>query len=197
MEKVAIWGDVATWVTGIATIALFVIGFLQIRNERNSRIKRELEVANQTKRSQAEKIAAWVTLEVAGEDGRPYQWVEIINESNQPIYQVIVALAAVGQMGQTHAVDNDVSRVGLVPPGKAFTVLSVLYHGMGRRPGAEIGFHDAAGNKWIRKANGELCEIDISTVEYYEVDLPTDWPGYYRELPDVDDHSYYKFAHLE
>jgi hypothetical protein len=28
------WGDRATWVTGIATIALFIIGFLQIRNER-------------------------------------------------------------------------------------------------------------------------------------------------------------------
>jgi len=35
------WGDVATWVTGFATLLLFIVALFQIRVERMARIKRE------------------------------------------------------------------------------------------------------------------------------------------------------------
>ncbi len=178
------WGDVATWVSGIMSIALFILAFLQIHNDRQDRIKRE-------KRSQADLISGWITDEIPGKDGRPYQWIEINNGSTQPIYQAIVGIAAISQSGLVTTVDKDVSLVGMIPPGRVFTVLSVGYHGMGRRPGVEIGFHDSSGNKWIRRADGELREIGVDTVEYYEINLPTGWQGYYTELPDPDDDSYY------
>jgi hypothetical protein len=74
------WGDVATWVTGIATILLFVIGFMQIQTERKARIRREKELENQGRREQAELISAWIASEDYG-----HQWVAILNQSMQPI----------------------------------------------------------------------------------------------------------------
>jgi hypothetical protein len=93
-----IWGDVATWVTGIATIALFIIGFLQIRNERLSRIKREAEIEVRNRRNQAEQISSWIVKE-----DQHGSWIAILNQSPQPIYQVIVNVVVVGQLVVSHA----------------------------------------------------------------------------------------------
>jgi hypothetical protein len=96
METWQIWGDVATWVTGIATILLFVIGFLQIRNERRSRIKSEKKQEDRQKRSQAELVSCWRVKE-----NREGSWLAVLNHSHQPIYQVIVSVARLGQLGDS------------------------------------------------------------------------------------------------
>jgi hypothetical protein len=57
---------------------------------------------------------------------------------------------------------------------------------MFRRPGIEIAFKDTSGRNWVRKANGELSEIEKSTVEYYKVGLPTSWSGLAADMPPTE-----------
>lgn len=83
METVAIWGDIATWVTSIATIALFIIGFIQIRNERQARIKREKEEVAIKKRDQAEHISSWIVRQTHDEQGS-WMWVAVLNHLLSP-----------------------------------------------------------------------------------------------------------------
>ncbi|HUK99575.1 MAG TPA: hypothetical protein VLX29_01830, partial [Nitrospirota bacterium] len=61
------WGDVATWVgsvstcgAGVITLGLLMIGFIQIRNEREARKKREAELEIRKERDQAEHISCWM-----------------------------------------------------------------------------------------------------------------------------------------
>ncbi len=180
------WGDMATWVTGGATILLFIVGFWQIRNERISRTKREKETENQKKRSQAELISSWIVAETADKEG-PSQWIAIQNQSSQPIYQVIVSVVAVPESGKgTYRggpIQEDQVHIAIAPPGKGYTTIHSQYGGMFRRPGVEIAFQDAAGNSWVRKAMGELLEIEMSTVGYYNIDLPAGWTGLLPVLP--------------
>ncbi len=66
MECSINWGDIATWFTGIITLGLFIIGFLQIRNERIARMKSEKELELRSVRSQAEKISTWIARDHQG-----------------------------------------------------------------------------------------------------------------------------------
>jgi hypothetical protein len=177
------WGDVATWVTGIATIALFVIAFIQIRTERQARIKRERDSESKAQREQAELISSWIVLET------DVVWVAILNQSPQPVYQMIVSIFAIGQSGDHLRGEIPAGQVcvGVVPPGQGYVGLLAPYQGMFRRPGVEIAFRDKAGMNWIRKPWGELAEIGMDTLEYYQVDLPARWEGLCSELPEGKD----------
>jgi len=178
------WGDVATWVTGFATLLLFIVALFQIRVERMARIKRERESETRARRDQAEHISCWVVTETTG-DAISLVWVAVLNQSTQPVYQMIVSIYGVGQTG--HYVQGDApaskTTVGVAPPGKGYVGIPAGYAGMFRRPGVEIGFQDGAGNNWVRKPWGELLEIGISTMEYFHIDLPANWKGLYEELP--------------
>ena len=180
MENGSVWGDVATWVTGIATIALFIIGFLQIRNERMLRMKSEKELEFRNRREQAERISSWIIRESQAGS----LLIAILNQSPQPVYQVIVTVVVLGQEGEPrgHAPAGQVC-IAVAPPGQGYIMVEADYHGMHRRPGVEIAFRDAAGRNWVRKADGELLEIEKSTVEYYEITLPTGWRELAADLP--------------
>lgn len=184
MGLAAILGDVATWVTGIATLILIYIGFLQIKNERESRIKNDLQINLQKRREQAEKVACWIIGETDDDHGH-WIWVAILNQSTQPIYQAIANLTIIRHTGEV--VGNDTlgnACIGLVPPGKGFIAISALYAGHFRRAESELAFRDSAGVNWVRKANGELWEIGEDTVFYYNIDLPAGWQGLMTEPPD-------------
>lgn len=188
METGVNWGDIATWVTGIATIALFIIGFIQIRNERISRIKAEKKIETRDKRDQAERISSWFVKATHDNHG-DWQWIAILNQSAQPIYNVIVSIVPLSQKGdklaspKPHRVCIDV-----VPPGQGYTSVDAIQFGHPghSRAGVEIAFKDRSGSNWIRKATGELSEIDKSAMEYYNIDLPTSWVGLDTELPPDD-----------
>ena len=185
METALIWGDIATWVTGIATIALFIIGFLQIRNERMSRIKGEKELETRNRRDQAEYISCWLVKETFDNDNA-WQWIAIMNQSTQPVYNVVVNAIPLAQSGEKLlGVKSHQVCVNIVPPGQGYTSvdsISLGHPGHGRI-GAEIAFQDRSGNNWIRKANGELLEIKQSPMAYFDIDLPTSWISLAAELP--------------
>jgi hypothetical protein len=183
MQNGLIWGDIATWVTGIATIALFIIGFLQIRNERKMRIKSEKELEFHNKRKQAEHISSWVIRE----SPLGSLLLAILNQSLQPVYQVIVTIMALGQEGEPKGY-NLAGQVciAVAPPGLGYIIVEADYHGMFRRPGVEIAFRDTAGRNWVRKANGGILEIEKSTLEYYGISLPANWRELTNDLPQAE-----------
>ncbi len=81
-------GDVATWVTGIATILLFaatlglvLVGFKQIEIEREARAKREAADLEMHMRAQAELISAWFEGETVDRASGFWQWIAVANES--------------------------------------------------------------------------------------------------------------------
>jgi hypothetical protein len=186
-----ILGDIATWVTGIATIALFVIGFIQIRNERISRVKIEIEKEILKGRAQAELISCWYAKEFQDET-----WIAVLNNSPQPIYQVIVSRVQINQVGDSFGeyTDGGVLGVSLAPPGMqkqieiappgiGYISLRQFIAGMHHRTGFEISFSDSAGRNWVRKPNGELIQITESPISYYKIQFPIGWYNLQTNLP--------------
>jgi hypothetical protein len=181
----ALWGDVATWVTGITTIALFVIGFWQIRIERVARLKAEDERLSAIGRYQAERVAAWIAGEGFDDRGQVL-CVAISNQSLQPIYHVVVLGIVLFNDGTPLAdpsPDNQ-ARIAVVPPGEGFTAIQLNYAGMHRRAGVEIAFQDAANRYWLRRTNGELIELPASPVVHYDIPQPAGWDMLQDECPE-------------
>jgi hypothetical protein len=180
METWQIWGDVATWVTGVATIALFIIGFLQIRNERKERLHREKDQEVRQRRSQAELVSCWRVKE-----NREGSWLGVLNNSPQPIYQVIVSVVRLGQLGDSmgeYAEDGQMC-ISIAPPGIGYILVNPWGFGMAVRFGVEISFKDAAGRNWLIKPDGELSQIEESPLGYYKIGLPTYWRDLQTILP--------------
>lgn len=182
METWQIWGDVATWVTGIATIALFIIGFLQIRNERISRIKIEKDLENRQIRAQAELVSSWKVKET-----RNWTWIAVLNHSPQPIYKVIVSLVRLDSIDG----NNDEwaflhqTYIAIAPVGLGYIRVPVSSEWMHLRLGVEIAFRDASGRNWIRWPHGELSQIAKSAVDHYSFpsSSPPDWIDLETSLP--------------
>jgi len=172
MKPEFIWGDVATWVTGIATVALFIVGFIQIQNERLSRIKSQ-------NRAQAELISCW-----KAKENLDLQFIAVQNNSPQPVYQLVVSKVRIGQTGDSLDVYHTHWRVciAIAPPGLGYIDLPPDSQGLHHRFGIEIAFIDSAGRNWVRKADGKLLQIK-SLIKYYEINLPIGWKNLYQDLP--------------
>jgi hypothetical protein len=177
-------GDVATWVTGVATIALFIVAFYQIKNERIARQKAEIERLTNAIRDQAEHLAAWIVEDKY--DPFPGLWIAIRNQSLQPVYHLIVQGIVLGDSGNLQFDPGLESRalVAVVPPGDGFISIHLDYAGMYRRPGIEFAFQDALGRNWLRKSNGELTEINVSPAEYYNIPRPSGWGSLVAKIPE-------------
>lgn len=182
-----VWGDVATWVTGITSIALFIVAFWQIRIERKARKHAQDERLLDERRYQAERIAGWIAGESHDEHGTVL-WIAIRNQSLQPIYHLVIHGLVLSNTG-TPIIDprsDHQTRIAVVPPGFGYASLRLDYAGMFKRPGIEIAFQDVANRYWLRKTNGVLEELETSPVEYYKIDLPTGWDILVDEIPFMD-----------
>jgi hypothetical protein len=179
MKCILNWGDVATWVTGIATIALFVVGFIQISTERKSRMKSE-------SRAQAELVSCWIVKE-----DQDLTWIVVQNYSSQPIYEVVVSRVRVGQLGDSleEYIGGGQRYIPIAPPGTGYVWVHQFTIGMMHHTGFEIAFRDTVGRNWVRKPNGELSQIKESPVAYYKISLPLGWTELLTSLPS--DNSLY------
>ena len=189
------WGDLATWVTGFITLGLLIVALIQIRNEREARNKREKELEIRKEREQAEHISCWMVRHgqyyVRQDDRRvEIEWVAVLNQSTQPVYQVIINIVRISHDDRGQLQEGTESRVrscvSVVPPGLGYIELPSPSYGMSHRFGVEIGFKDSAGRSWVRKADGDLLEIEKPPVEYYNVILPTGWQIPQTEIPPDD-----------
>ena len=183
METGIKWGDVATWVTGIATLLLFAGAYWQIHIERQARIEREKERDLRRIRSQAEHLSTWIAKEIQASS---QIWIAISNQSTGPVYEVIVSVVMIQGSGPHKGSDTsstEQSCLSVAPPGLSYTSIISHYHGMSRHPGIEIAFKDGAGKSWLRTAHGDLAEIDKPPVEYYELSRPLSWRFPDTEMP--------------
>lgn len=184
METGIKWGDVATWVAGVGTIATFIVALLQIKTERDARIKREKETHVRKMRDQAEHVSSWILKE---SPDHSKVWIAVSNQSTRPVYQVIVSLVMIQGSGPRDGKDTPSTEqvhLSVAPPGVIYVSIPANYHGMNRHPGIEIAFKDALGKCWVRKGSGDLVEIEKTPVEYYAIDLPTSWQFGEVELPN-------------
>jgi hypothetical protein len=159
-------GDLATWVSGIGIVATFIIGFIQISNER--RIRKEKE-----RKEQAERISAFIVKETTAK-----ATIALLNLSSEPIYEVIVSISAF--QGPSGSPADSSSRqytsfLSVVPPGKSFTYVDGGYKELAFHPAIEIAFKDVKGKNWVRTGRGALKEINKPPIEHYKLHRPLNW----------------------
>lgn len=159
-------GDIATWVSGLGIVGTFIVGFVQINNERKYRKLKE-------KRAQAEHISAFIHKETPGKTT-----VSLLNLSSEPVYEAIVSIAVFDTSSATRptkAARQYTSYLSVIPPGKSFTHVDGSYHELSFHPAIEIAFKDVKGTSWIRTGRGVLKEISKSPVSYYKLHHPLHW----------------------
>lgn len=159
-------GDIATWVSGIGIVSTFIIGFIQINNER--RIRKEKE-----RKEQAEHMSAFIFKETHDKTT-----VALLNLSSEPVYEAIVSISAFhGAIisPTSHVARQYTSYLSVIPPGKSFTIVDGDYHKLSFHPAIEIAFKDVKGRCWIRSGRGVLKEIDKSPFDFYKLHGPLNW----------------------
>lgn len=169
-----------------AFIGFFTLGTLIAALRQSSQNKRNRE--DDIKRYQPSRISAWY------EGGRNrtdqpkdnrfvWQLVVLRNESESPVYDVIVTCVGISGAGPSFkGEDNrpafpDRVCVGTLPPGAWYTWLPTEGHGMGVRMAPETAFTDANGTSWVRRGNGSLEEIPMEPTSFYRLPLPLTWYG--------------------
>src|SRR3954466_8721439 len=90
----------------IGTIGAFVVGFVLLRREQNREAARDED----TRRSQAVKVSAWVEAQRTAQGGREVLFF-VHNASDMPIYEV--------SLPTPDENDGEAEFIGLVPRGQA------------------------------------------------------------------------------
>lgn len=83
-------------------------------------------------------------------------------------------MALMGQNPSIRALEHGAAFTGL-GPGEWRIGVESGWALMAARPGAEVGFTDAAGRSWIRRANGELERIRTNAIDHYRIPRPVDF----------------------
>jgi hypothetical protein len=156
------WGDVATWVGGIATaIALFLTYLLLRLTRREQRANRaDLDLA------QARLVSAWCdSVQPATGAERDLIIVTLQNSSHEPIYAARLAVGPEWSTEQTECAEPDLDVKDVVPPRQdsrheVRLRLSRAPDGNYEpSPPVEILFRDASRRFWHRDRFGRLTQI--------------------------------------
>ncbi len=175
------FGNVPSWISGIGTTLALSLALYQIATDRVKRTREE-------RRLQATFVSGWPEREKATSDG--YMTLAVLlNNSEEPVYEVVVSLVLVQGAGPKEGEDLNSSHhrpaLSILPPGKWIIEIRNQGFDMHKRPGIEIAFTDRAGYHWIRRANGRIQEIAKNAINYYELDRPQNLfvPAPYRSEP--------------
>jgi hypothetical protein len=199
-------GDIPTWVAAIGTVGALVAALWQISNERKRRIIQDAEDRAERHQSQAQLVATWIgeieqaTGSVEYDDGRTA--IELLNGSAEPIYSLVVGLVYIQgsapksleawfklkkQSEPDHQVSPPVMILSILPPGRWRVWFPASSWGiLSGRIGGEVAFTDRAGAHWIRRAKGNLEELQIPPFEYFETHGMYG-PPYDYKIPDPAD----------
>jgi hypothetical protein len=104
----------------------------------------------------------------------------IRNASDSLIYDLIAEVVSVqGSFRRTAVGDSEETnlslgaRVGTVPPGETRTRISTGgAAGMHKRFAVEFAFVDAAGRRWLRRADGSLDQVEKHPIDLYRLSRP-------------------------
>lgn len=178
-------GIVGTWLGSIGTTGAMFAALWQLRRERQIRKAEESLRAKEqkrrdeaAKREQANKINSWI-------DPENESKALIVNDSNQPIYWVVIHLVisvgggphtseAVSAMSEDCCPNANRYLRWMVPPGTYLMRLEHTWGGMMRKPGVEISFTDACGEHWVRRKDGTVEPLPHRPFEYFKVENPWD-----------------------
>lgn len=146
------YGDFATWVGSVGTIAAFAVAFVQIHRERSFRKRRELTEWMLAKREHADRVTAWTSA----------QTVSIANHSHHLIHDVELILDD-GQTlsfehlepGTTHLPLESTDALPTTatpeaPDAGAPATTNAAPHPA--RPVSMLHFTDPRGDRWLRAA---------------------------------------------
>ena len=197
------FGDVPTWVAAIGTVGTLVAALSQISNERKRRLSADEQLRIAKHLEQARLVAAYMGEqekpegeEASLDKGRTA--VYLTNNSPEPVYSVVVGIVFLRGAGPKtleelldlikpeYGGKGPVTTVSIVPTG----LYRVWIRGTGwaellaaapgmlriRRVGVDVAFTDRAGAHWIRRATGQLQELDEPPMQYFAL-LPAtrDW----------------------
>lgn len=120
---------------------------------------------------QAKKISCWIESDnFLRED--PETRIAILNDSNLPIYDVIVSIDDV-LSSQISTGDERCSYCSIIPSGCYLVSTHPIDPYMNHIFNASITFRDSQGRSWVRNAKGELSEIRKKTIfSLREITLP-------------------------
>ncbi len=178
-------GDLPTWVASVGTVGAVWVALFQIRTERRRRHEREEQDRVERHRAQARLVSAVMGPEerVPDDDVGGRTGVDLINASAEPVYSLVVGIVFVqgagpgsieGMLGLRK--DEDwpprpvpVTTASILPGGTyrvwiGGTGWSRILSG---RSGAEVAFTDRAGSHWVRRAMGQLEELDQEPFAYF------------------------------
>lgn len=167
------------WLILFAAVAAAFVGWQQIADERNARKAGEQRLLQEARRSQAERISAWIN-----RDNEFSMDAILANRSDQPVYQVVLWRVALYGAGARSGRELDESSgeyrtFATLPPGRHTTFFGPGFHGGGLRPGVEIAFRDQAGITWVRSADGLLHKSSLSPIDLYGLAESQAW-----DIPD-------------
>lgn len=181
------WGDVATWVQAVGTVAAFWIAFWQIRTERRARQAGEHVQRERDHRSQAERVSAWYGGQElppdADYDSQDTTVISVLNRSDEPVYEAVITMVyiqgAAPHTGEawSEIAPQDAPREvwAVLPPGERRVTMPGGWGILTGRVGAEIAFTDRAGASWVRRATGALEELPTDAIDHYAISRPLDY----------------------
>lgn len=178
-------------VIGLATVITLVSALLSLRLSKTQHREDKERYREGERRSQAERIAAWI------EDGRikaipnPCQNAVcrdtlILNDSCLPIYDVVITVvgrygAGPKPRGEDNSGDYEYRMLFLnVPNGLWGQKVPTGGEGMHTKVAVEIAFSDARGNHWVRRGNGALEELPCNPLKHYGIPMPCKWTSLIR-----------------
>lgn len=168
------WGDVPTWVTAFGTVGAVVVALYLAGRDSRQR-------ARERRRHQADNITGWLEFQ-SHPDQPPTLSLTILNGSSQLAYRVIASLVPVRGTAPpdwrnkgNHEPKDFREFVGELRPGT--TTRAIEYPGGGSfiRWAVELTFRDAAGQVWLRSADGRLNQIKDEPAAYYGLHEPLPW----------------------
>jgi hypothetical protein len=154
------WGDVATWVGGIATAIALFLTYALLRVTRREQRALQLE----KRQAQARQVSAWTSQIRETSDRSAYSvTVTLKNSGTEPVYGLRIAVGS-GWTGKPITYD-ELDLFYIVPPVSQLEKEKVLQ--LDPAPNGrvesnlpvEMLFSDAAGRYWHRDREGGLTEI--------------------------------------
>lgn len=169
-----------------STVGALFAALWQIRTERNIRLAREDQERQERHREQARLVSAVIGPEQPDFDdpwsGKGRSAIDLINGSAEPVYRLVATIVAV-QGTVPHTTERwlesngpwdgrrPIATASILPPGMHRVWVGGVKWAMGsgfNRSGAEVAFTDRSGNHWIRRATGQLEELQDDPFSHFQ-----------------------------
>jgi hypothetical protein len=150
-------------IQAIGTVSAIIFAFVQIIKERH--IQHKL---------QATCVSCWMSQDIKVNVKSPGERViEIMNSSQQPVYDVVISIDSVGYSKKGIAINKEeFTYIKIIPPGHYYTMVKFGGGGMSMQFSSSISFTDASGSNWYRDAYGSLHNKKHNAMYERNVALP-------------------------